>query len=249
MPIGVIPVDAIFTPVHKVNFTVGRTRVGQVTNYDRLVLEVWTDCSIGGIEAVSQAAEILLGQFALFGQLGKPQPALVGRGLGTGAALEPDRYNTPIEELSLSVRAYNCLKRSGLMTVGQVLEKNEDELLSLRNFGRKSYDELKERLIELGFLQREAPIEEMEVEFEELEEVPEEVLEPPPPPPPVPPRATKAKAEARAKAAAEPEAPPAEAEAGEAEELGALGAKLIEALRRTGSKGAESPDEPDAEEA
>jgi DNA-directed RNA polymerase subunit alpha len=251
MPIGVIPVDAIFTPVHKVNFTVGRTRVGQVTNYDRLVLEVWTDSSLGGIEAVSQAAEILLGQFALFGQLGKPQPALVGRGLGTGAALEPDRYNTPIEELSLSVRAYNCLKRSGLMTVGQVLEKNEDELLSLRNFGRKSYDELKERLIELGFLQREAPIEEMEVEFEELEEVPEEVPEEvlEPPPPPVAPRATKAKAEARAKAAAGPEAPPAEAEAGEAEELGALGAKLIEALRRTGSKGAESPDEPDEEEA
>ena len=251
MPIGVIPVDAIFTPVHKVNFTVGRTRVGQVTNYDRLVLEVWTDSSLGGIEAVSQAAEILLGQFALFGLLGKPQPALVGRGLGTGAALEPDRYNTPIEELSLSVRAYNCLKRSGLMTVGQVLEKNEDELLSLRNFGRKSYDELKERLIELGFLQREAPIEEMEVEFEELEEVPEEVPEEvlEPPPPPVAPRATKAKAEARAKAAAGPEAPPAEAEAGEAEELGALGAKLIEALRRTGSKGAESPEEPDEEEA
>src|SRR4029079_13092564 len=78
---------------------------------------------------------------------------MVGRGLGSGAALAPDRYNTPIEDLNLSVRAYNCLKRSGLMTVGSVLEKSEDELLSLRNFGRKSYDELRDKLIELGLLQ------------------------------------------------------------------------------------------------
>jgi DNA-directed RNA polymerase subunit alpha len=78
---------------------------------------------------------------------------VVGRGLGSGAALAPDRYNTPIEDLNLSVRAYNCLKRSGLMTVGAVLEKSEDELLALRNFGRKSYDELREKLISMGFLQ------------------------------------------------------------------------------------------------
>ena len=121
---------------------------------------------------MSQAADILLGQFALFSQLGKPQAALMGRGLGTGAALEPDRYNTPIEELSLSVRAYNCLKRSGLMTVGQVLEKSEDELLALRNFGRKSYDEMKSKLIQLGFLQPESLEEEEEMgrAFEEEEE-------------------------------------------------------------------------------
>ena len=72
---------------------------------------------------------------------------------GVGLALAPDRYNTPIEDLNLSVRAYNCLKRSGLMTVGSVLEKSEDELLSLRNFGRKSYDELRDKLVELGLLQ------------------------------------------------------------------------------------------------
>ncbi len=77
---------------------------------------------------------------------------MVGRGLGSGAALPPDRYNTPIEDLNLSVRAYNCLKRSGLMTVGAVLEKSEEELLSLRNFGRKSYDELREKLVSMGFL-------------------------------------------------------------------------------------------------
>jgi DNA-directed RNA polymerase subunit alpha len=172
LPIGVIPVDSIFTPVRRVNYRVERTRVGQITDYDRLVLEVWTDGSITGVEAVSQSASILAEQLTLFSYLGKPQPAMVERGLGMGAALSPDRYNTPIEELSLSVRAYNCLKRSGLMTVGQVLEKSEDELLALRNFGRKSYDELKSKLIQMGFLQPESLEEEEEMgrAFEEEEE-------------------------------------------------------------------------------
>ena len=171
LPIGVIPVDSIFTPVRKVNYRVERTRVGQVTDYDRLVLEVWTDGSITGVEAVSQSASILAEQLSLFSHLGKPQPAMVERGLGMGEALSPDRYNTPIEELSLSVRAYNCLKRSGLMTVGQVIEKSEDELLALRNFGRKSYDELKSKLIQMGFLQPESLDEEdMGRAFEEEEE-------------------------------------------------------------------------------
>jgi DNA-directed RNA polymerase subunit alpha len=153
MPIGVIPVDAIFTPVRKVNYTVQHTRVGQMTNYDRLVLEVWTDGTLSGLEAISQSADILQDYLQRFSMLGKPVAPAMERGLGIGSTLPPDRYNTPIEELNLSVRAYNCLKRSGLMTVGQVLEKSEDELLSLRNFGRKSYDELRERLVELGFLE------------------------------------------------------------------------------------------------
>ena len=161
LPIGVIPVDAIFTPVHKVNYKVEHTRVGQASNFDRLVLEVWTDGTITAVEAISQSADILLGQLALFGQLGKPSPPVVERGLGAGTVLTPTRYNTAIEDLQLSVRAYNCLKRSGLMTVGQVLEKAEDELLSLRNFGRKSYDELRDRLFELGFLAPEGPKEEV----------------------------------------------------------------------------------------
>ncbi|MGA2285581.1 MAG: DNA-directed RNA polymerase subunit alpha [Dehalococcoidia bacterium] len=168
-PIGVIPVDAIFTPIRKVNYQVERTRVGQVTDYDRLVLEVWTDGTVTGSEAVSRAAGLLIDQLVLYSQIGKPQPAIVERGLGVGAALSPDRYNTPIEQLNLSVRAYNCLKRSGLMTVGQVLEKSEDDLLALRNFGRKSYDELRAKLIELGFLQPE-PEEEMPLAYEEEEE-------------------------------------------------------------------------------
>ena len=153
LAIGVIPVDAIFSPVRRVNYRVEHTRVGQVTNYDRLVLEVWTDGTMNPTDAVSNAAEVLADQFAVFSRLGRPQPTMVGRGLGSGAALPPDRYNTPIEDLNLSVRAYNCLKRSGLMTVGAVLEKSEDELLALRNFGRKSYDELREKLVSMGFLQ------------------------------------------------------------------------------------------------
>jgi len=164
LAIGVIPTDAIFTPVRRVNYKVERTRVGQVSNYDRLALEVWTDGSITGVEAISQSADILLEQFALFSQVGKPAPPVVERGLGAGTVLTTERYNTAIEDLSLSVRAYNCLKRSGLMTVGQVLEKGEDELLALRNFGRKSYEELKSRLRELDFLPVEPVEEEVPVE-------------------------------------------------------------------------------------
>jgi DNA-directed RNA polymerase subunit alpha len=164
MPLGVIPVDAVFTPVRKVNYRVEKTRVGQSTNYDRLVLEVWTDGTIGAVDAVGQSADILMDQFSLFSAMGRPDLQLLGAGsggvggspTGIGMLMPPDRYNTPIEDLSLSVRAYNCLKRSGLMTVGQVLEKSEDELLALRNFGRKSYDELRDRLIELGYVDGDA---------------------------------------------------------------------------------------------
>jgi DNA-directed RNA polymerase subunit alpha len=150
--IGVIPVDAIFSPVRKVNYKVEPTRVGQATNYDKLVIEVWTDGTITAVEAVSKSADILIDQFRLFSLMGRPALPVVERGLGAGVMLTPDKYNMPIEDLNLSMRAYNCLRRSGLMTVGQVLEKSEEELLALRNFGRKSYDELREKLDELGLL-------------------------------------------------------------------------------------------------
>jgi DNA-directed RNA polymerase subunit alpha len=153
LPIGVIPVDAIFSPVRRVNFHVAHTRVGQMTNYDKLTLEVWTDGTMSGVDAVSKSADILVDELRMFAQLGKPLPPTVERGLAAGTSLPPDKYNMPIEDLNLSVRAYNCLKRSGLMTVGQVLEKSEDELLALRNFGRKSYDELRDKLVDLGLLQ------------------------------------------------------------------------------------------------
>lgn len=150
--LGVIPVDAIFSPVRKVNYRIEHTRVGQATNYDKLTLEVWTDGTISAVEAVSKSADILIDQFKLFSHMGRPAMPTVERGLGAGIQLSPDKYNMAIEDLNLSMRAYNCLRRSGLMTVGQVLEKSEEELLALRNFGRKSYDELRERLDELGLL-------------------------------------------------------------------------------------------------
>ncbi|NJD65095.1 MAG: DNA-directed RNA polymerase subunit alpha [Chloroflexi bacterium] len=158
LPIGVIPVDAVFTPVRKVNYRVEKTRVGQSTDFDRLVLEIWTDGTVSPVDAVGQSADILMDQFALFSQMGRPEIAISHGGASLGGSsvggllMAPDRYTTPIEDLALSVRAYNCLKRSGLMTVGQVLEKTEDELLALRNFGRKSYDELRDRLIELDYV-------------------------------------------------------------------------------------------------
>ena len=136
LPIGVIPLDAVFTPVRKVNFSVQPTRVGQESDYDRLILEVWTDGSISGTDALSQAAAILQREMALFVHLGAP-PVVVEPGVGESVDLSLERYKTSIEELNLSVRAYNCLKRSGLMTVGQVLEKSEEELLGAAQLRRE----------------------------------------------------------------------------------------------------------------
>ena len=149
LPIGVIPVDALFTPVKRVNFHVANTRVGQDTNFDSLELEVWTDGTIAGEQAISMAAEILREQLQPLQQIGRPE-VVPERELADSALPFPG-YDTPIEELELSVRAYNCLKRSGLTTVGTILERSEEELLALRNFGDKSYEELRDKLVEHGF--------------------------------------------------------------------------------------------------
>ena len=149
LPIGVIPVDALFTPVRRVNFNVSHTRVGQDTNYDRLELEVWTDGSISGEHAISVAADILRNQLQPLQLLGRAEPEPERAPADTARPF--DGYDTPIEDLELSVRAYNCLKRSGLTTVGAILERSEEELLALRNFGEKSYEELRDKLTEHGF--------------------------------------------------------------------------------------------------
>ena len=168
LQIGVIPVDAIFTPVRRANYQVERTRVGQATNYDKLSLEVWTDGTISGVDAVSRSADIMIEQFQMISQMGRTATPVVEHGLGAGMALPAEKYNMPIEDLNLSMRAYNCLRRSGLTTVGQVLEKSEEELLVLRNFGQKSYEELRDLLDNLGLLPEEdevsdaPPIEEKE---------------------------------------------------------------------------------------
>jgi DNA-directed RNA polymerase subunit alpha len=180
--IGVIPVDSIFSPVRKVNYKVTNTRVGQATNYDKLTIEVWTDGTTGAVEAVSKSADYIIDQFRLFSHMGRPALPVVERGLGAGKQLTPDKYSMPIEDLNLSMRAYNCLRRSGLITIGQVLEKSEEELLALRNFGRKSYDELRDKLDEMGILGKDGGEEELR-EAAPLEEDEEPIITRRPPEP------------------------------------------------------------------
>ena len=150
-PIGVIPVDAIYTPVQKVNYTVEHTRVGQMTNFDKIVLEVTTDGTVTPDEALRQSADILVQHFS---QLANYRAVSIEPEKAPLSSLPiPQKiYDTPIEELDLSVRAYNCLKRSNITKVGQVLSMNEEDLLGVRNFGEKSLQELRERLLARNFL-------------------------------------------------------------------------------------------------
>ena len=167
LPIGEIPVDAIFTPVRRVNYNVESTRVGPVTNYDKLTLSVWTDGTITPVEAVRQSAQVLVQLFGLIADLGRAPLGAPARQPMGALPVSQEQYNMPIEELGLSVRTYNCLKRSNIATVGQILERTEEDLLALRNFGRKSLDELNERLQAFGILptkseeaaEEEAPLE------------------------------------------------------------------------------------------
>lgn len=144
-PIGVIAVDSIYTPVKKVNYTVENTRVGQVTDYDKLSIEVWTDGSIAPDEAISLGAKILSDHLNLFINLtdrAKNTEVLVEKG-------EPARdkiLEMTIEELDLSVRSYNCLKRAGINTVDDLINKTEDEMMKVRNLGRKSLEEVVQKL-------------------------------------------------------------------------------------------------------
>jgi len=153
LPIGVIPIDALFGPVRKVNFTVENTRVGQVTNYDRLLFEVWTDGTTAPDEAVAQGAQVLVQQFTLFAGLTRAQPALAPAARADGGSLPPAIADMPIEDLDLPQRAFNSLKRHGITKVGQLLQTPDEELLRMRNFGKKSLDEIKERLVARGLIE------------------------------------------------------------------------------------------------
>jgi DNA-directed RNA polymerase subunit alpha len=151
LPIGVIAVDAIFTPVRKVNYWIDSVRVGQMTNYDKLTIEIETDGTISPEEALSRAAERLVREFQNFVSIGMP----VGPGDRAGAGvpqLPPNMLDMPIEELDLPMRAYNSLKRNNIVKVGQLLQLGDDDLLRMRNFGKKSLDEMKERLRMRGFI-------------------------------------------------------------------------------------------------
>ena len=152
-PIGMLPVDSIFTPVTRVNFLVENTRVGQITDYDKLTLEVWTNGTIAPDEAVSYGAKLLNEHLALFIDLSdnaKNTEILVEKEEGKKEKV----LEMSIEELDLSVRSYNCLKRAGINTVEDLACKTEEEMMKVRNLGKKSLEEVLNKLAELGFALR-----------------------------------------------------------------------------------------------
>jgi DNA-directed RNA polymerase subunit alpha len=166
LPIGVIAIDAIFTPVRKVNYWVESMRVGQMTNYDKLTIEIETDGTISPEEALSHSAEILVNQFRPFVSIG--MAVVPGDHAVSGLAqLPPNMLDMPIEELDLPMRAYNSLKRNNIVKVGQLLQLKDDDLLRMRNFGKKSLDEMKERLRMRGFIVPDSESEGLEGEEDE----------------------------------------------------------------------------------
>jgi DNA-directed RNA polymerase subunit alpha len=149
LPIGELPIDAIFSPVRKVGYQVERARVGQVTNFDRLIMEIWTDGTIEPQEALSEAARILVKHLSLVAGIEEETLEEMAEEEGISSHV----YDMLIEDLDLSVRVFNCLKRTGITNVGEVLEKLEkgdDEMMTIRNFGPKSLTELKEKLEKRG---------------------------------------------------------------------------------------------------
>lgn len=148
-PIGIIPVDSIYTPINRVNFHVENTRVGQITNYDKLTLEVWTDGSIRPEEAASLGAKILTEHLDLF--VGLTEEAKEAEIMVEKEEDQKEKVlEMTIEELDLSVRSYNCLKRAGINTVQELTTKTEEDMMKVRNLGRKSLEEVQNKLYELG---------------------------------------------------------------------------------------------------
>lgn len=158
LPIGEMPVDAIFSPVKRVNWTVASARVGQSTNYDRLIMEIWTDGTITPENALGRASTILIEHLRFVAGISEEILSLSVEKEVSSSRLTSEAAETPIENLDLSVRVFNSLKRTGITTVGDVLElldKGEEAVMSIRNFGEKSLDELRLRMVEKGFLQDE----------------------------------------------------------------------------------------------
>jgi DNA-directed RNA polymerase subunit alpha len=151
--IGVIPIDSIFSPIRRVNYNTTDTRVGNVTNYDKLTMEVWTDGSIRPEEAISKSAGILIAHLKLFQNMaGLPVEEESAEDTFSEVPEEGGSkvMEMTIEDLDLSVRSYNCLKRAGINTVAELVQKSEDDMMKVRNLGRKSMEEVKKKLIELG---------------------------------------------------------------------------------------------------
>jgi len=157
--IGVIPIDSIFSPVRRVSFAVEAARVGQRTDYDKLMLDITTDGSVDPKDALGEAAEILIRQLAIFTDIDKMEgfgetAVAAGDGVSPETGLARGMENFPIEELELGVRSYNCLKRVGIETIGDLVMKTENELAAIPNFGKKSIEEVKETLSQHGLTLR-----------------------------------------------------------------------------------------------
>ena len=149
LPIGIIPIDAVFTPIRKVNFNVEAVHIGREINRERLNIEVWTDGTISPVDAISNSADLLIEQLAPFSNYNKVSKVKTQEDL-IRLSIPDEKYNKPIEELDLSVRTLNSLRRGGISTVGEIISKGEKELLSLRNFGLKSKHEIDESLAGMG---------------------------------------------------------------------------------------------------
>jgi DNA-directed RNA polymerase subunit alpha len=149
MPVGTIPVDAIFTPIRKVNYNIEPIHIGQETSRERLILEVWTDGTISPVDAISRGASILSEQLSPFIEYVKISQMKAEEQL-IRLSIPDEKYNMAVEQLDLSVRTMNCLRRSGISTVGELVSKKPKELLKLRNFGTKSFHEIEERLAGMG---------------------------------------------------------------------------------------------------
>lgn len=161
LPIGDLPVDAIYTPIRRVNWELGQARVGQSTNYDRLVLEIWTDGTMSPQDALSMSAKILIDHLRHLAGISEDSLVSIIEPVEEVGRLTSEMIETPIENLDLSVRVFNSLKRTGITTVGEVLElleKGEEAVMSIRNFGEKSLDELRQKMRDKGYLHDAAEI-------------------------------------------------------------------------------------------
>lgn len=155
LPIGELPVDAIFSPVRRVNWDVASARVLQSTNFDKLILEIWTDGTIGPEDSLSTSAKVIIDHLRYIAGVSEESLAAIALEEVESSRLTSEMIETPIENLDLSVRVFNSLKRTGITTVGEVLElleKGDEAVMSIRNFGEKSLDELRQKMREKGYL-------------------------------------------------------------------------------------------------
>ncbi|MFC2043473.1 DNA-directed RNA polymerase subunit alpha [Chloroflexota bacterium] len=165
LPIGELPVDAIYSPVQRVNWDIGYARVGQSTNFDRLVMEVWTDGTIGPEQALSASAKVIIEHMRHLAGISEESLSAIALEEEETSRLTSEMIETPIENLDLSVRVFNSLKRTGITTVGEVLElldKGDEAVMSIRNFGEKSLQELRQKMQEKGYLDDEEQKNEVE---------------------------------------------------------------------------------------